>query len=321
MQMLIILCTVILVTAELLYFKIADHYNIIDKPNHRSSHTKITIRGGGIVFPLSVLLWFIISGFEYPFFVAGLMLISAVSFIDDIKNISRRVRTLIHIVGVSLVFYQLQIFSLNWLIIVLSYIIFIGIINAYNFMDGINGITGSYSIVVIGSLLWINQFQLHFIDNNLLFLVIISLFVFNFFNFRNKAVCFAGDIGSISIALIICFLLAKLIIQTSQLYYILILTIYGIDAIYTIIIRISARENIFEAHRKHLYQIMVNQLKYPHLTIAILYSILQLLVNVALIIIINTNSYLYLIYIVITLSALYFIIRLKLNSLSKGFVK
>lgn len=304
----------ILILAELAYFKIANHYNIIDKPNHRSSHSQITIRGGGVIFPMSVLLWFCFSGFQYPFFVLGLLLISTISFIDDIKNISRRKRMLVHITSVSLVFYQLDIFYIAWLFIPLIYILFIGVINAYNFMDGINGITGIYSIVVVGTLFWINQFQVRFIDPELLISVIIGLSIFNFFNCRKKAVCFAGDVGSISIALIIAFLLAKLIIQTSCWYYVFLLTIYGIDAILTILIRLKNRENVFEAHRQHLYQLMVNQLDYSHLNVAVWYALVQLVLNILIIIVSKNQNYSYIVVANIILLTIYLFIRYKLIS-------
>jgi UDP-N-acetylmuramyl pentapeptide phosphotransferase/UDP-N-acetylglucosamine-1-phosphate transferase len=304
----------ILIVIELFYFKIANQYNIIDKPNHRSSHSQITIRGGGVIFPISILMWFCFSRFEYPFFVLGLLLISTVSFIDDVKNISRRIRMLVHIISVSLIFYQLDIFSIGWLLVFLIYILFIGVINAYNFMDGINGITGIYSIVVIGTLFWINQFHVRFIDPGLLISVIISLSIFNFFNCRKKALCFAGDVGSISIALIIAFLIAKLIIQTSCWYYMFLLTIYGIDAILTILIRLKKRENIFEAHRQHLYQLMVNQSNYSHLQATVVYASLQLLLNIIIIVAINKQNYSYIALANVVLLAIYLFSRVKLIS-------
>ena len=53
-----LLITLVLFLLELLYFKIADRYNIVDKPNHRSAHTEITLRGGGIIFWFAALLYF-----------------------------------------------------------------------------------------------------------------------------------------------------------------------------------------------------------------------------------------------------------------------
>jgi len=305
----------LLLVSELFYLKIADHYSIIDKPNYRSSHTQITIRGGGIVFPISVLLWFVLFGFQYHFFVCGLILVSIVSFIDDIKDISRRIRITAHIIAVSFIFYQLNVFIWGWLFMSLGYVLFIGIINAYNFMDGINGITGVYSVVLIGTLYWINRFYTHFVEPELLTSVMIGLLVFNYFNFRKKAVCFAGDVGSISMAIIVCFLLAKLVIQTSNLYYIIMLTVYGLDAIYTILLRLFKGENIFEAHRMHLYQIIVNQFKGSPLLVSALYGGAQLIINTLLLMIIYNKAYAYTAFIVIVPICFYLIVRFKFTHL------
>jgi hypothetical protein len=83
-----ILLAAALFILEIVYFKLADHFNIIDKPNERSSHTSITLRGGGIIFYFGVLAWFILSGFQSPYFFAGLTAITFISFVDDIRNLS-----------------------------------------------------------------------------------------------------------------------------------------------------------------------------------------------------------------------------------------
>jgi len=301
---------IILFVAELAYFKIADRYNIIDKPNHRSSHTQITIRGGGIIFPVSLLLWFFSFDLQYPVFISGLLIISVISFIDDLNDVSRKLRMVTHIVAVSLAFYQFHLFAMHWWLIFIAYLLVIGAINAYNFMDGINGITGIYSLVLVTSLSWVNQYQFKFIDNSLLIVLILSLIVFLFFNFRKTAACFAGDVGSISIAFIVCFLLIKLIVETSQPCYIFMLSVYGIDAMSTIFIRIARKENIFEAHRVHLYQLLVNQHKLPHLTVSMLYGAVQILINFFIICIIKKEAYFYMLLLIILLLFLYIFGRL-----------
>jgi UDP-N-acetylmuramyl pentapeptide phosphotransferase/UDP-N-acetylglucosamine-1-phosphate transferase len=154
-------------------------------------------------------------------------------------------------------------------------IIGVGIINAYNFMDGINGVTGGYSTIVIIALWVVNNYHHTFIENDFLIFTFLGLMVFNYFNFRTKARCFAGDVGSISIAVIILFLLLKLIIQEQNLIYILFLSVYGVDSILTIIHRLFLKENIFKAHRLHLFQVLVHTLKIPHLVMASIYMLIQ----------------------------------------------
>lgn len=276
MQYFIIIIT--LFVLEIIYFKIADKYNIIDKPNERSSHSQITLRGGGIIFYLAVLIYFVTSGFQYPYFFVGLTLITIVSFMDDIMTLSSKIRLAVQLLSMLLMFYQVGAFSIDWWLIPIFLVISIGITNAYNFMDGINGITVSNSLAVL-ILLAIVNYNVHFVDKNLIYFTILSCLVFGFFNFRNKAKCFAGDVGSVAIAFIIIFLLLELILQTKNIIYILFLVIYGLDTIWTIFRRLLRKENIFEAHRSHLYQFYANEDKRNRLVISFLYGVLQLLIG------------------------------------------
>ncbi|MFN3019484.1 MraY family glycosyltransferase [Chryseobacterium sp. TY3] len=280
MSYLIILLALFLI--ELLYFKVADKFNIIDKPNERSSHSQITLRGGGIIFYIAAAIYFIISGFEYPYFFLGLTLITIVSFMDDVMTLSNRIRLLVQLVSMVLMFYQVEMFTLAWWIIPIALVISVGTINAYNFMDGINGITVSNSLAVLILLAIVNH-SIAFVNMNLIYYAILSCVVFGFFNFRNKAKAFAGDVGSVAMAFIILFLLAKLIIQTGNIIYILFLLVYGLDAVWTIVRRILKKENIFEAHRSHLYQFFANENKTNRLLISGIYGLIQLLIGVLII--------------------------------------
>jgi len=276
---------------ELLYFKIADHFNIIDKPNARSSHTAITIRGGGIIFSLAAISFFFIFGFQYPWFILGLVLITTISFLDDVFTLNNRVRLSIHLTSVLLMFYQWGLFELDWFWIPVALILIIGTINAYNFMDGINGITGSYSLLAIGTLLYINEYVVGFASSEFLIVVALSLLVFNFFNFRHKAKCFAGDVGSVSIAFLIVFFIGQLTLKTQNFNYILLLLVYGLDAVVTIAFRLIRKENIFEAHRSHFYQYLANEQKWSHLVVSGLYFFVQLVINVIVVFVVK-DSYL-----------------------------
>ncbi len=274
---LIALAVPVLFVAELVYFRIADRFDIIDKPNERSSHKSITLRGGGIIFYIAIVYFAMLFGFPYPYFLLGLTLITFISFIDDVISLSSKVRILFHFTAMALMFMQWGLFGgdLPWWYIVIAFVFCTGVINAYNFMDGINGITGGYSLVVLGSLAYINVAITQFVMPELIYIAIVGCLVFNFFNFRKKAKCFAGDCGSVAMAFIILFLLGKLIIETENLSYIVLLLLYGVDSILTIIHRIMLNENIFEAHRKHAYQIMANELKVPHLVVSLWYMLLQ----------------------------------------------
>ena len=269
---------VLLFLAELFYFKVADKYNIIDKPNERSSHTRITLRGGGVIFYFGALVYFLTSGFEYPWFMLALTFVAIISFIDDIRSTSQKLRLVFHFSAMALMFYQWGLFSLSWWWIIIALIICTGIINAYNFMDGINGITGGYSLVVLLSLAYIDEEVTPFVEQDLIYTVIMSVLVFCFFNFRKKARCFAGDVGSVSIAFILLFLLGKLIIQTGDFSWIILLSVYGVDSGLTIFHRLMLHENIGLPHRKHLYQLMANELRIPHVVVSVIYMVLQFLI-------------------------------------------
>ena len=295
---------VLLFVAELFYFRIADRCNIIDKPNERSSHTKITLRGGGVIFYFGALAYFLISGFEYPYFILALTFITFISFVDDVCSISQKLRLLFHFLAIVLMFYQLGLFSLSWWWIIIALIICTGIINAYNFMDGINGITGGYSLIILATLAYVNSEIVTFVEPALIYTVFCSVLVFCFFNFRKKAKCFAGDAGSVSIAFILLFLIGKLIIQTEDFSWIILLVVYGVDSVLTIIHRLMLHENIGLPHRKHMYQLMANELKIPHVVVSLIYMLVQAVVIIGYIDF-GDHGYIFLLCTVLLLSFIY----------------
>lgn len=276
-----LLITLVLFLLELFYFKIADRYNIVDKPNHRSAHTEITLRGGGIIFWFAALLYFAQHIENNYFFFAGISLVSLVSFWDDIQSLSNKIRISVHFLAISLIFYDLGVFeSVHVIGVLVAYILAIGLINAYNFMDGINGITGLYTLVVMGSLLYVNQKIKVFIDADFIQYAMMASLVFLFFNFRKKAKCFAGDVGSIAIAFWVIYLVLKLILVTNSLVWLLFLAVYGVETVCTILHRLYLKENIFEAHRLHLYQVLSNEYKIQHRWVAAFYGIAQVVISV-----------------------------------------
>lgn len=267
----------ILMIIMLLYFKVADRFNIIDKPNQRSSHSEITLRGGGIIFWFSALLYFVQHIENNYFFFTGITLVSLVSFWDDIQSLSNKIRITIHFLSITLIFFDLNLFALVpiWAVLI-SYVLAIGLINAYNFMDGINGITGLYTLVVMGSLLYVNTKIQLFIDGMFIKYAMLASLVFLFFNYRKRAKCFAGDVGSIAIAFWIIFLVLKLILVTETLIWLLFLAVYGVDAVCTILHRLYLKQNIFEAHRLHLYQVLSNEYKIQHRLVSLVYALAQI---------------------------------------------
>jgi UDP-N-acetylmuramyl pentapeptide phosphotransferase/UDP-N-acetylglucosamine-1-phosphate transferase len=278
-----IVLIILFIVTELFYFKIADRYNIIDKPNNRSSHSAITLRGGGILFPIAISVAYCLGYVSWEVTLA-VVLVGAVSFIDDIKPLSQLPRIAAHVIAVGLVFYYLNLFSEAIWLLPIVFVLLIGWINAFNFMDGINGITVLYALVAIISFAYLPVNESSF---PLLFTIGLSCVVFGIFNVRKNAKTFAGDVGSISMALLLGYFMIKTILETGQIGFILFFSVYGIDAVVTIIIRLIKRENIFQPHRSHLYQYLANEMGYSHILIAIVYAALQLVINT---IIIYTDS-------------------------------
>ena len=314
--MIYIFLIIILCLAELLYFRIADRFNIIDKPNERSSHSYVTLRGGGIIFYIGVFFYFLFNQYAYPWFFAGLTLISIVCFIDDVGSLPSLFRLCIQILAMGLMFYEWNLFAMPWYVWLAALVLCTGIINAYNFMDGINGITGGYSLVVASALWYINAQVVSFTDNNLIIILLLSLLVFNFFNFRTKARCFAGDVGAVSIAFILIFLIGRLIIKTGDFSYLILLAVYGVDAVLTIIHRIQLKEPLMEAHRKHMYQIMANELKMPHIIVSLVYMVVQAVIIGGYFLV--SNHYLYFAVVIVVLMVVYLVFMKKYFHLHKG---
>ena len=297
---------ILLFVVEIVYFRIADKCNIIDKPNERSSHSTIVLRGGGILFLINAWVWSAFFGFQYPWFLAGLTLVAGVSFVDDIHSLPDSVRLVAQFVAASMAFYQLDILHWSmWWIILLSLIIYVGATNVINFMDGINGITAGYALAVLVTLALVNMNGV-FVEQSLIISTILASLVFCFFNFRprGKARCFAGDVGSIGIAFIMLFLLGNVIIKTTDITWLIFLLVYGVDGCLTIAHRIMLHENLGEAHRKHAYQIMANKLKIGHVKVTSLYMVMQLLISLGFIYLCPNTVLAHWLYLVITLVVL-----------------
>ena len=301
---------ILLVCIELIYFRLADFFNISDKPNSRSSHTKVVIRGGGVIFLFGLWIWNAFFGFQYPWLLAGVTLAAGVSFIDDIHSLPDSVRLVAQFAAMGLMFWQLDMIHPNlWWAVLLALIVCVGASNIYNFMDGINGITSGYSIAVLVPLLLLNRRD-GFVSESLIVVVLLSVLVFSYFNFRprNKAKCFAGDVGSVGIAFILLFLIGCQVMQTGDITWLTFLVVYGVDGCCTIVHRVMLHENLGEAHRKHAYQLMANELEMNHVTVSLTYMGLQLVISLVMVYLVPDTvlaHWIYLVSVLIVLVAAY----------------
>lgn len=332
--MLYLIVFLLLLFAELLYFRIAAKCNIVDNPNERSSHSSVVLRGGGFIFSLSVVLWALMMPLvgeghllvNHIPFLTGLLLVTLVSFWDDLKSLPDYIRLIVHFVAMLLMFWSMGIMHWSmWWIVALSLFLSVGATNVINFMDGINGITAGYSLTVILSLLLINEY-LHFIETSFLIVVILGLLVFCLFNFRpkGKARCFAGDVGSISIAFIMLYAIGRLVVQTQDVTYLILLLVYGVDGCLTICHRILLHENLGQAHRKHAYQIMANELKIGHESVSVIYMCMQLIISLVFIYLIPDTvvaHWIYLVSVTAVLAVSYILFMKKYYHLHEEYLK
>ena len=325
----------LLLVSELVYFKIADKFNIIDKPNQRSSHSSIVLRGGGIIFSLAMLFWAVMMTVQgngqvvmnYLPFLVGLLLVAGVSFWDDVRTLPDSVRLVIQFVAMALMFCSMGILHWNmWWIVLIALIVCVGATNVINFMDGINGITAGYALAVLVPLMLVNERMTQYIEPSYLVVAIIGVLVFCLFNFRpkGKAKCFAGDVGSIAIAFIMLFAIGRLVVMTGDVTYLIFLLVYGVDGCLTICHRILLHENLGEAHRKHAYQLMANELKIGHVKVSLLYMAMQLVVSLGFIYVCPNTvlaHWMYLIGAVVVLAVAYVLFKKKYYHLHEAYLR
>lgn len=323
-----LLILVLLVVCELIYFRVADMFNIIDKPNARSSHTKVVLRGGGIIFTIALWVWSAFYGFQYPWLLAAVTLAAGISFVDDIRSLPDSLRLVVQFAAMTMILWPVAMdteFPL-WLkiaILVASLIVSVGATNIFNFMDGINGITGGYALAMVIPLFILNR-KYEFMEESLLVVMGLSLIVFSFFNFRTKARCFAGDVGSIGMALFLVFCVSRLMFVTGDVTWIVLYLLYGVDGVLTICHRIMLHENLGKAHRKHVFQLMANELKMPHVVVSTIYMVLQLLVSlVAIYLIPDTIAahWIYLAVVCVVFGLGYILFKMKYYHLHEEYLK
>ena len=275
---------------------------------------------------LGLWIWAAFYGFGYPWFVVAVTLIAGVSFVDDIRSLPDSVRLLAQFVAMGLMFYQMDMLHWEmWWVVILALIVSVGATNIINFMDGINGITGGYALASLIPIYILNK-EMGFVEESLVVTVILADVVFCLFNFRpkGKAKCFAGDVGSIGIAFILLFMIGQLIMKTGDVTYLIFLLVYGVDGCLTICHRIMLHENLGEAHRKHAYQLMANELKIGHVKVSLLYMGIQMAVSLGFIYLCPNTPlahWLYLLGALLLLSVAYVLFKKKYYHLQEEYVK
>ncbi|HIR37880.1 MAG TPA: hypothetical protein IAC93_05885 [Candidatus Limisoma gallistercoris] len=277
---------IILFFIEVAYIAIARRFNIIATTTNKISESRQPIiTGGGILFFIATVIFFIFKNDGDRYFIsmpwtvfAALAMLTVVSFIDDMRELSPHIRLACHIIAVAVMFFALTALSsqmdVEWYWFPLFLFFGVAFINAYNFMDGITGITGCYSFTTLFSLFFM-FFPTALISPWYFIIPAIATAVFCAFNCRKHEVCFSGDAGSISMAYIILFPLAVWALYFKDISIVTLVSVYLVDAGMTIILRLFRRENLLQRHHNHIYQLLVYRCRWNQILVAAIYSILQ----------------------------------------------
>jgi UDP-N-acetylmuramyl pentapeptide phosphotransferase/UDP-N-acetylglucosamine-1-phosphate transferase len=262
---------------------------LLDIPNERSAHSQPTPRGGGLGF---VVAFALTSGIGYFLLNPSLPLISLwlsltpliiIGLLDDRQGVPSSIRYLVQLSSASIAVTFFGAFPQSWLLefgfggkilaIILTIIGMTAIINFYNFMDGLDGFVAGCTAVQLGFL------ALYF-QQPILWLLVAALAGFLVWNW-SPAKIFMGDVGSTSLGAIIAIVLLNAHSNQTQAWSALTVTLPLIgDAIYTLVCRLLRKENIFQAHRSHLYQrLQKSGLSHPQ--VAIIYIGLTLLIAIS----------------------------------------
>ena len=258
--------TLFLVACLWVYFQFARKQGLYDVPNERSSHRQPTIIGGGVIFWFAII-FYALTHSDTPqiwTLTGAFSILAIISLWDDVHSLPWWSRLGTQTLSMLMIFQAtglVDVISL-WMVVPMI-ILCLGIVNVYNFMDGINGMHALYSVVVLGALQVVNMTVTPFVNPDFIWFALIAECIFLFCNFRRRALCFTGDIGSIVMATWVITLLLMLFCASGQGRYILFLAVYGVDAVCTILHRICIRQNIVQAHRLHLYQILANEAGIP----------------------------------------------------------
>lgn len=302
-----------------LYLRYAQQKALLDTPNARSSHEVPTVRGGGLLFAPTFVALLLLFAPGYYLSALALALAALISFLDDLYTLPVRYRLPAHFLSVALLIYDTQSTWPIWAAL-LALILITGWLNTFNFMDGINGISAVYAAVILASFFWV-PLENHAARSAVSTAIpgmLMALLAFSWFNFRKKALCFAGDIGSVSLALILAWALLLHWHSPQSLYLLAFPALYAVDSVMTILVRLSRRENIFEAHRTHLYQLLANEQGWDHRLIALLYGTLQFSINIGIVLTLAkrpvSTQLLVVALLYLILCALYFMIRQRIST-------
>ena len=237
---------------------------VYDHPNERSNHTIPTPRGGGLVTTLMILLGVVLyTKMGHASLLLGLALLAGISFLDDLKSmpIAARFGVQFAVVGLSLAYFPLPLAFVSWLphgvAIIIAGFFLLWFINLTNFMDGIDGITGSETISIatgIAIIAVLYHLPPYLTSYSLILVAVAAGFlVWNW----HPATLFMGDVGSIPLGFMLGWLLLYLAACGFIAAALILPGYYLADSTLTLIKRLLAGKKIWQAHSEHAYQVAV----------------------------------------------------------------
>jgi len=271
--------------------------DILDRPNHRSSHSQPTALMGGVGFISAIwvaILWVGLGSFSFQILVAlGLATVMGiVGLIDDVIQLSSKIRFLAQgiLSGIAVYFgfilteiiFPGVVLPLGWFTVPLTIIFLMAFTNIYNFMDGIDGYAGSQGVIALTGMIifWCSKCALtgsfgrvldlseRGLSPQFLGILLAALLGFLVWNWP-KAKIFMGDVGSAFLGFLFACLLLLADPSFPLLYGLMLFGVFVADATVTLIIRFIKKENVLEAHREHFYQKLIRS-GFSHLKVVLL---------------------------------------------------
>ena len=277
-----------------LLIKVAHKVKLVDTPNHRSFHTNVTPKGGGLIFSLAVLIFISLVQFEivlehYLIFIA-ILLVTLIGIVDDLFDVSPKLKFLVIFIATLLLYFdQVTInslgyyfgyeVSLHWLLVFpFTFFAIAGFTNALNLIDGIDGLSTGISIIILSTFLAIGityQDQFLILLSSAFITTLLAFLVFNW----HPAKIFMGDAGSLTLGFTIAVLAIKSLEYINPTAILFIGAMPILDTFMVILRRKQRSLSIFKADKNHLHHILYDQKKDVYFTTVMLWM-LQLVFSI-----------------------------------------
>jgi UDP-GlcNAc:undecaprenyl-phosphate GlcNAc-1-phosphate transferase len=299
---------------------IAHYKSLVDHPNDRSSHVTSTPRLGGVAFYITLLiaLYFIPNqeGFELTRCLSPcLTILFVIGLKDDLVVLSARTKFISQVCTTFFILFTTDLFVSDfhqflsigqipmWLTILLTIIIVVGIINAINLCDGLDGLAAGLSMTATAWFIYV-FWQMGYYFSFLVALSTLAILLgFIPHNISKTKKIFMGDTGSMIIGFILAFLTLRLLaadnlvieklsfpIENIPVFLVFILFVPVADAVRVMLSRVIKRNSPFKPDRGHLHHVIVDQLKKSHLVTSAIITVFSLLFSALGMILIHSFS-------------------------------